>query len=385
MRARGRPRVSCVLPTTKVGLVLAGASLGPSASKLPLIIFRIIAATNWRWPKNAPIARKLVRENIQMAEKTQFWRSTPPALFPVCLGLVGLGLAWRRAPSVFPVPSIIGAAFLLFAVILIAISGICYTMKVAARPSVIMEDLNRTASRGALPALSMALMLVAAGIFPHSRLIADVVWKFGIGLHVILLTLLLVSLSRGNAERRTTNPYLFLAFAGFIVAPIAGVRLGYTTLSAGIFTACLPVYFVILAGSVKNSLLEPVTPSLRAGQVIHLVPVSVFGIVAGQLNYSAEFSVAVFLSGLLALILLLWSGWISEGGWRPSWGAMSFPLAAFTHLQIDAADKHYGLIPKALAGAGLSVGTMLVIFVTYKTLRSWYRGDLPELSMSATA
>ena len=273
----------------------------------------------------------------------------------------------------------------LLAVILIAFSGTCYALKVAKRPAVIMEDLNRTASRGALPALSMALMLVAAGIFPHNRMIADLVWKFGIILHVLLLSLLLVSLWRGNAERRATNPYLFLAFAGFIVAPIAGVRLGYTALSAGIFTACLPVYFVILAGSVKNSLLEPITPSLRAGQVIHLAPVSVFGIVAGNLNYSAEFAVAVFLSGLLALILLLWSGWISEGGWRPSWGAMAFPLAAFTNLQIDAAARHYGVISEAMAGAGLSVGTMLVIFVSYKTIGSWWRGDLPELSMAATA
>lgn len=322
---------------------------------------------------------------MAMTKISNFWRSTPPAIFPVCLGLVGLGMAWRRAPAVFPVPSIIGAMFLLLAVILIAFTAGCYTLKVLARPSVIMEDLNRTAARGALPALSMALMLVAAGIYPHNAMIADVVWKLGIVLHVVLLTLLLISLARGDAERRTTNPYLFLAFAGFIVAPIAGIRLGYEIFSAAVFTACLPVYFVILAGSVKNSLLEPVTPSLRAGQVIHLAPVSVFGIVAANLEYNAEFSVAVFLTGLLALILLLWSGWISEGGWRPSWGAMSFPIAAFTQLQLEASARHYGLVSEAMAGAGLSVGTLLAVFVSYKTLRSWIRGDLPELSLAATA
>ncbi len=320
-----------------------------------------------------------------MPDRMPYWRSTPPAVFPICLGLVGLGLAWRRAPSVFAVPSVVGAVLLLSAVVLIAITGASYAMKVYTRPGVIMEDLNTTASRGALPAFSMSLMLVATGIYPHSAGMAAIVWKSGIVLHVLLLSLLLVSLGRGNKERRTTNPYLFLAFAGFIVAPMAGIRLGYETFSAGILTACLPVYFVILAGSVKNSLLEPVTPSLRAGQVIHLAPVSVFGIVAGQLHYTAEFAAAVFLSGLLALILLLWSGWISDGGWRPSWGAMAFPVAAFTNLQIDAADRNFGLISEALAGAGLSVGTMLVLYVTYKTLRSWWQGELAQLSLAATA
>jgi tellurite resistance protein len=320
-----------------------------------------------------------------MAEKIPFWRSTPPAIFPVCLGLVALGLAWRRAVKIFDVPSLVGAVFLLLAVVLIAVSALSYAAKFAARPKVIFEDLNTTASRGALPALSMSLMLVAAGIAPHSLVVADLVWKAGIGLHLFLLACLLTAILRGSEERRMTNPYLFLAFAGFIVAPVAGFRLGYEVLSQAFVTASLPVYFVILAGSVKNSLQEPITPALRAGQVIHLAPVSVYGIVAGQMSYSAEFAVAVFISGLLALILLLWSGWISEGGWRPSWGAMAFPVAAFTQLHIEASIRQFGLVTEAMAGAGLSVGTVLVLYVSWRTIRSWIAGDLPKLSLAATA
>lgn len=320
-----------------------------------------------------------------MAGRMVFWRSTPPAIFPVCLGLLGLGLAWRRAPLVFPVPSAIGAILLLAGVLLLTFALVSYMAKVCARPAVVMADLHVTAARGALPAMSMALMLVAAAIFPHSRGVAEIVWISGIVMHLLIAALFLASLWRSPTERRMTNPYLFLTFVGLIVAPIAGIRLGYTTLSTGIFAATLPVYVVILAGSVKNILFEPVSPALRAAQVIHLAPVSLFGIVAGLLNYSAEFAVCVFLSGLLALILLLWSGWISEGGWRPAWGAMTFPVAAFTILQINAAAQDFGIISEILALAGLSFGSALILYITGKTIRSWLKGELAELSLAATA
>lgn len=319
-----------------------------------------------------------------VANWTELWRSTPPAVFPLCLGVLGMGLAWRRAALVFSVPSVIGAVVLILGTVMTLFFAISYARKFLARPGILMEDLSVVTARGALPALPMALMLIAAGLAPFGTLAAQLFWFPGLILQFVMLAAVLLAYFRSNLERRATNPLLFLPFCGFLVAPLAGSRLGYDALTSAIFTACLPVYFVILAGSIKNAMMEPIAHSQRAAQVVHLAPISLFGLIAAMLGHSAEFTVCVFLSGMLALILLMWSGWISEAGWRPVWGALTFPVAAFTNLQLVAANRDFGVVSDVMALGGLVVGSALTGLVAVRMLQSWIRGELAEQSMAAS-
>jgi hypothetical protein len=72
------------------------------------------------------------------------WRRMPPAVFPPVFGLIGLGLAWRRAEGSFALPDagrgaaemLLGAASLLFAFALVA-----WASKPLRRPGVLADEL----------------------------------------------------------------------------------------------------------------------------------------------------------------------------------------------------------------------------------------------------
>ena len=92
------------------------------------------------------------------------WRGTPPAVFPPVLGLLALGLAWRRAGPQLPAgvaglgEAVLGAATLLALFALVA-----YAAKVAQRPGVLVEDLRILPGRAGVTAAVVSVHALAPG------------------------------------------------------------------------------------------------------------------------------------------------------------------------------------------------------------------------------
>ena len=312
------------------------------------------------------------------------WRSTPPAIFPVILGLVGLSLAWRGLGNAFLISAAMGDILLGVSAAILIYFSLAYTAKLVARPAVLMEDLRSPPGRAGISAISMAIIVLSAGLLPYGE-IARWVWWFGIGLHIVILLLVIKSLMKAPAESRSVTPFQYLPFVGLITAPVAGVELGYMLLSQ-IFAYGSFAIFLVLTVQLTAKLIRTRPPEpLRPPFVIMLAPLGLFGMAFGQFGFEGVFMVFLALSWVAAIVFLVLARWLTSAGFTPMWGALTFPLATFTNINIMAMDKGAGIIAVTGAVAGGLIGTAIILFVAYKALKMWAKRDLAKKTGAAVA
>ncbi len=320
---------------------------------------------------------------MQLPTPVPLWRRTPPAVFPSVMGLFGLALAWKRAEAAFAVPAgiadiLLGAVALLF----VFLAG-SYAAKVIARPGVFVEDLRIVPGRLGLSAMSMSVMLLAAGLVPLAPVAAAVLLWAGLGLHGLIAALAIWIIASGPREGRTVTPVWHLSFVGFVVAPLAAIPLGFDAVGRWAHLGTMPVAALIYAVSVVQILRRPPPAPLRPMLAIHLAPLALFGTVYALRGYpgaAAWFAVA----GLALLAVLLVRGrWVIAAGFSPFWGAFTFPLAALASLLMAVSDQNTGF---RLAGAILLAGaTLLIPWIAAKVLQLWAKGVLSAKTNAAVA
>jgi tellurite resistance protein len=312
-----------------------------------------------------------------------FYRRTPPALFPCLLGLIGLSLIWQKLPE-FGAPIWIGEALSAIAFGLFGFTFASYVLKIIIRPSVVLDDLKVGPARGAVSAGSVCLMLLAALILPYDFRIAAVVWWCGLVLQVGYLICVIITLKSVENMRATLTPVLLLPFVGFIVAAIVGPDLGYRGVSIGILALAAPLYFWIAMESLLNAKTRGVEPPNRAGFAILLAPPSVYAVASYFIWNDAVFYWFWLVAFVAAIALLPFIPWMVRGGFKPSWGAFTFPLTAFSTAMMLGVQAGFivAVVPMAI---GVSLASVLVPYVVYKTFSAWGHGKLAEATKAAVA
>ncbi len=319
-----------------------------------------------------------------MRTTTGLWRSTPPAIFPVTLGALGLGVIWRKAAIILPVPTAVGDLLMGVSTAFFLFFLASYIAKLMARPGVLLEDLKTPPARAGISAIGMSLMLLAAVLLNFGW---ELHWLWWAGVAVqIAISVLVLMLTRGDQpELRGFSPFQYLTYVGLIVAPIAGVPMGYEQISFWLAMAALVGFVVVTLGyGAKLIRVRPPQP-LRPSLVIVLSPLSLFGLMFLQMGAQPAFMVFYWLSWAAALVLLGLAFWLTKGGFTPIWGAFTFPVAAFTSLQISATVAGASLLALPGAVLGLAVGTPLILFVAYRAAQAWSRGELAKKTGAATA
>lgn len=319
-----------------------------------------------------------------MLTKQNLWRRTPPAIFPVTLGFMGLALGWRNASEVLPIPHEIGdlmlgvstAYFLFFAVSFIA--------KVLARPAVVLEDLKVPPARAGVAAFPMAIMLLAAALLPLGVQV-PLVWWTGVAFYYVATGLVAYSIITGPPEARLFSPFQYLAFVGPIVGPIAGIPLGYVTESFILAMAAMIPYIAITLGyGYRLTKVRPPVP-LRPSLAIVLAPTSLFALAFGGLGIDWAFELFYWMAVAFAIALLVFSMWLTEGGYNPIWGSFTFPIATFINLNIYAVGKGMGLVASTGMIASLLIGTLFILYIIWKSSNLWIRGDMATKTGAAVA
>ncbi len=303
---------------------------------------------------------------MSLSNIVDFWRRTPVGVFPICLGLIGAGLLWRRAAETLGAPAAIGEIWLALAVALYVVCSGFYALKLARKPDAILDDLRPVPARAAVSAASMSTMLTAAFLAPYAPGLASAVWWVGVlhhGAHAAIVLWVIAQAKRGE---RPINPTLYLPFVGQIVAPIAGVPLGWVELSLALYWSAAAAWVVITVFSLWTIMREPIPKQLRQGMVIFLAPSGVGVISAEVLDASwsgaamAVFGVAVAgFAGWLATRI----GWLVEGGWTPAWGAFTFPTVALAGAAMVGVDR---------IGGGAAVGWALLFACSAVVLRVFW-------------
>ncbi|AWD20644.1 tellurium resistance protein [Fuscovulum blasticum] len=312
--------------------------------------------------------------------KVPAFANTPPAIFPVLLGLLGLVLALRVGLAHLGLPPGIGDLAAGLVVPLWAVGVVAYGAKLARRPGVIFDDLKVMPSRAGLSAATMGGMAAAALIAPYAPRLALALLVVALALHAVLALLVARVLSGLPPEGREVNPTWHLTFVGFIVGGVAAALLDQPGMARGLLWATVPVAAVIWGLSVMQALKRVPPAALRPLLVIHLAPASLFTSVAlltGHMTLAVIF--AVIGIGIF-LVLAASFRWITETGFSPLWGAMTFPLAAFS-----AALLRLGGVWAWAGLALLGLGLVAIPLIAWNVLKLWPGGRLAARTNAAEA
>ncbi|GAB1480657.1 tellurium resistance protein [Paracoccaceae bacterium] len=305
---------------------------------------------------------------------------TPPAIFPVILGLLGLGLALRRALEALQLPVGLVEAALGGLLVLWAFGWLALAVKIARRPGVLAEEMRVLPGRAGLAAASMSGMVAAAVLLPYAPGVALGLALLSLGLHAALAGLLIAVLLRLPPEAREVNPAWHLAFVGFVVAAVPLAQLGWTGLAAAILWATMAAAAAIWAISVLQ-LTRRIPPApLRPLLAIHLAPAALFSTVAGLLGMAGLAQGLALIGAAILLALVLAGRWVLAAGFSPLWGAITFPLAAYASALV-LLGGWYELPGLVLGLAALGV----VPAIAWHVLKLWPGGKLAAKTNAAEA
>lgn len=322
-----------------------------------------------------------------MKKPIPLWRSTPPAIFPVCLGLLGLGLGWRSAADVLPIAHEFGDLLLGFSCTYYLYFLTFYFLKLSARPSVLFEDMTNPPARAGVAAAAMSMMLLAAALLPLGipALYVQYIWWTGVILQIGASAIVCYAIWKDPPEQRQFTTFQYLTFVGPVVGPIAGIPLGYVWESILLTLAALVAYVIITIGNGLRLANKGLPVQLRPSLAIFLAPTCLFATSFGLLGIDWAFDLFYWLSGIIAFVLLLLFPWMVKGGWSPVWAAFTFPVSAFLQVQVMAAINGVGFLALVGVYSGLVLGTSLIAYVAYRSVMSWVTGELARKSGAAIA
>ena len=315
--------------------------------------------------------------------KLRAFQRMPPAVFPVIMGLFGLGLALRRGAEVIGYPSAIAELVLGAVSLLWVFATLGYFAKLSQRAGVIMEDLSILPGRAGLATMSLGVFLLAATVLPYSAPAARGLMFAGLGLHALLAVLIIAALAKGPAEGRHVTPVWHLNFVGFIIAGLVAGPLGYNALGAIILWATVLLAVIFWAISLMQLVKRTPPAPLRPLLAIHLAPASLFGTVAFLLDMPGVAAGFAVLGGAILLALLVKARWITESGFSALWGAITFPIAAYTSLLLLLAQTNSLWLWPGMICLTAAIG--IVPSIALKVLQAWSKGGLAAKTNAATA
>lgn len=311
------------------------------------------------------------------ANAADFWRRTPPAVFPSLFGALGLGLAFRAAArwdgAGVAVPPVIGEIILAVGAFLYLFALACYLSKLSYRPGVLFEDIATPPGRAGAATMSLSLFLMGAAVVPYAPAVAaGFLWVGLVGHFVMAICAILVMARQPQGLK--VSPVWHLSFVGFIIAPLVAIPLGY----AGFAQAILGVTLLIAALIYGVSLLQlggdEVPAPARPLLMVHLAPLSLFATVSymlGQGWLSLGFVVMAVGVGAVLLSRVLW---LTAAGFSPLWGAFTFPVVALSSA-LFAASGHVMALGY-LALLPLAIGVLVIPVIVLRILVMWAKGVL---------
>jgi len=304
----------------------------------------------------------------------------PASFFGIPLGILGLGLAWRAATKLWPlpglIPELIVATGIIIWTVLVALYGAKWVFARADAAAELEHPVN--CCFVGLGPVTTSLAGVAA--LPYARPLAIALFFVGAAGTLAFALFRTGRLWRGGRAVEATTAVLYLpAVAGSFVTAIAAGLLGWPdwgelAFGAGIFS-WLAIESVLLHRLYTGA---PLPPPLRPTLGIQLAPPAV-GVLA-YLNVGSGvpdiFARALMGYALLQALLLvrLWR-WIAEQPFAPSYWAFSFGAAALAGavVRMAIAGSH---VETVLAPILFIAANFVILTLSARTLQLLMSGKL---------
>ena len=317
-------------------------------------------------------------------QRTPLYRQTPPAIFPVTLGFLGLGYAWLGAAPLIGIPVALAQVLTGVATMYFLFFAISYLTKLILRPTTVVEDLFNAPNRAGVAALPISLMMLSLAMLAMKMPIEPVLW-IGVILYLIVIVMVSLRLRADAPELRQFSPFQYLSFVALIVAAIPTVGYGYNTIALVFALVSLIPFAVISVGWLSKLVrVRPPAP-LRPSVAIVLAPISLFALVFWLLGIGWLAMVFYVIAMTLFIICIALFKWLTIGGWSPVWGAFTFPIAALANTQLVAYNNGMGSVAFGALVISLAIGTPLILYIVYKHTMAWTRGDLSKKTGAAVA
>ncbi len=257
---------------------------------------------------------------------------------------------------------------------------LAYLLKLLRYPREVKEEFTNPTLLGFCGALPVGLTLVAGGVAPWSRELAEALWWPGVAMLVTFQVWTLARLLSGGVSLAQINGGWLIMLVGGIVVPSSGLPLGHPEISAytfGLSAAAAP--FVVGAVLYRALFGPPLPAPFRPTLFIVLVPPSL--IYANGALLSGEPG-SIFLQGLffcglsLAVALLVASRGFLRWPFGAPWWAFTFPLDSLASAASQYARSHPAGPWPAVAAVTLALAAGFVVLVLCRTVAAFFRGEL---------
>ncbi|MEP0069696.1 hypothetical protein [Pyruvatibacter sp.] len=307
--------------------------------------------------------------------------------FGASLGLTGLALAWQRAENLPTVPDVgVASVLLILAGIISVLIFTGYGLKATRAPALVGADLMHPARVTSLGAAPMTLMLLPAGALPYAPEWAaalSVMWLVGAFAHVALAGWLVITWLRRRPALQDVTPAWFVPLVGMVVAPSAGVDLGYAPLAAAIAIAGSIAWLVMLPIVLWRLARSPALPvDLVPGVFVLVAPPALVALALGALaepsngtaHVAAHVAAGLFYvsCAFLLPVVLIILGRIRDIralGFTYGWWSATFPLAALASAGLQTQAMLPTAIHHAMATGALALVTLVTATVGMLTLQ----------------
>lgn len=259
----------------------------------------------------------------------------PIPFFAVVMGLSGLTLALHAAETQAGLAPVISHAALAVTVTVFVVLAGVYAIKALRYPAAVAAEWRHPVKLSFFPALTISLLLIATALRPLSTDLARMVWLAGaVGQAGLTLAVLSNWIGHRTFQTIHISPAWFIPAVGNVIAPVAGVSLGFAETSWVFFSAGLAFWMVLLV-LVMNRLIfhDPLPGRMVPTLAILIAPPAVALLSWLQLNGGVLDAPARLFYGtalVFAALALTQVAKLRGQSFALSWWALSFPVAALT-------------------------------------------------------
>jgi tellurite resistance protein len=296
----------------------------------------------------------------------------PVPFFATVMGLGGLTLALHAAEAQADLGHAASlAALALTVAAFLAIAGL-YALKALRHREAVAAEWRHPVKLAFFPAITICLLLIATALRPVAEEAARAVWLAGAaGQAGLTLAVLSNWIGHRPFQPMHLSPAWFIPAVGNVVAPVAGVGLGFPETSWVFFSAGM-VFWLVLLSLVMNRLVfhDPMPGRMVPTLAILIAPPAVAFLAWLQLNGGVVDAFARILYGAALVFLALAATQAHRLRALPfalSWWALSFPVAALAIATLRFGD---GIGSGAHVTAGYGLVAVLVLIVAALVART---------------
>jgi len=294
------------------------------------------------------------------------------AAFSSVMGICGHGLCWRVAAQVLSAPHAVGEGLIALAAALFVVLGAMYLMKLFNAPDAVAAEFRNPATSSQFGSLTIALLLLAAGILPYGPQSALAIWSVGAAGQCLLLLALLGRWVSEPTELGNLTPSWLIPIVGNSTAAFAGVPLGFPEISWFLFAVGLALWLTFLPMLLNRLIFhhEPLPGRLAPTLALLVASPAVLCLAWLQLTGRVDETYRIILFAALFFVLLVLRLWrlAAHSPVSVAWWTYTFPSPALATAVVGYRQQVLGPGPAVLAWGAVGMASVIVAIVAVASL-----------------